>query len=57
MVASQRTVDQIVRILLKHIDLKKAKCLGRDLYGHVSGTKSMTDTFRRIVEKLEEEEI
>jgi hypothetical protein len=55
-VANQKTVDQIVKILLKHIDLKKAKRIGRDLYGHVSGSKSVTDTFRRIVEKLEEEE-
>jgi hypothetical protein len=54
MPANQKTVDQIVRILLKHIDLKKAKCLGRDLYGHVSGSKSMTETFHRIVVKLEE---
>jgi hypothetical protein len=56
MVANQKTVDQIIKILLKHMDRKKAKCIGRDLYGHVSGSKSVTDTFRRIVEKLEEEE-
>jgi hypothetical protein len=57
MVASQKTVDQIIKILLKHMDLRKAKSLGRDLYGHVGGSKSVTDTFRRIVEKLEEEEL
>jgi hypothetical protein len=56
MVANQRTVDQIIKVMLKHMDPKKAKCLGRDLYCHVSGSKSVTDTFRRIVEKLEEEE-
>jgi hypothetical protein len=56
MTTNQKTVDQIIKILLKHMDLKKAKRIGRDLYGHVSGSKSVTDTFRRIVEKLEEEE-
>jgi hypothetical protein len=56
MATNQKTVDQIIKILLKHMDQKKAKRLGRDLYGHVSGSKSVTDTFRRIVEKLEEKE-
>ena len=56
MVASRETVDKIIEVFLKYMDRREAKRLAHDLYCHVPGNKSVTDTFRRIVERLEEED-
>jgi hypothetical protein len=56
MVASHQSIDQIIKIVLKHIDKKTAKKIVRDLYCHVDGNQSTTDTFRRLSEVLEEME-
>lgn len=52
MTASIKTVDSIVHILLKYVDLKTARKIARDMYSHVDGNKSVTDTFRLITERL-----
>jgi hypothetical protein len=56
MVASYDTVDAIIKVFLKYVDKKTAIRMARDLYNHVHGNKSVTDTFLRIVERLLEEE-
>jgi superfamily II RNA helicase len=56
MVASKAAVDKMVKILLKYVDWDTAHRLARDLYAHVQGSQSVTDTFRRIAECLEEME-
>jgi hypothetical protein len=56
MVASRTTTEQIVEIVLKHMDKRTARRMARELYGKVNGNKSVTDTFRRLVEALEEAE-
>jgi transcription elongation factor GreA-like protein len=52
MVASHQTVEQIVNILLKYMDQKTALKMARDIYNHVDGNQSVTQTFHRIVEQL-----
>ena len=53
MVASHATDEQIIKILLKHLnDRKKAISLARDLHNHVRGNQSVTNTFKRVVEHL-----
>lgn len=56
MVASHDTIEQIVKIVLKYVDKKTACRMARELYCKVQGNKSTTDTFRRLVESLEEME-
>jgi cytochrome c-type biogenesis protein CcmH/NrfF len=56
MVASHQTVDKIIKVLLKYVDRETAHKLARDLYCHVKGNQSVIDTFRRIAERLLEEE-
>jgi 16S rRNA C1402 N4-methylase RsmH len=56
MVASHTTVEQIIKIILKYIDIKTARRMARDLYCHVNGNKSTMDTFRRLSEILEDME-
>jgi hypothetical protein len=56
MVASHDTVEQIAKIVLKYIDIKIARRMARDLYCHVKGNQSTTDTFRRLAEHLEDME-
>jgi 16S rRNA C1402 N4-methylase RsmH len=54
MVASQATVEQIVKIMLKYMDHKTAVKMARDVYAHVKGNQSVTQTFHRIVQELVE---
>jgi hypothetical protein len=54
MVASHVAVDKIVKIMLKYMDQDTAHRLARDLYAHVQGSQSITETFLRIAEHLEE---
>jgi hypothetical protein len=56
MVASRVAVEKIVKIMLKYMDLDTAHRLARDLYAHVQGSQSTTETFLRIAEYLEEAE-
>ena len=54
LVASYDTVDAIIKVFLKYVDRRTAIKMARDLHNHVPGNKSVTDTFRRIVERLED---
>ena len=57
--ASKTTVDQIIKVMLKHVDRKTALKISRDLHNKVSGNRSVVETFARIAEQLahmEEEE-
>ena len=56
MVASHRTIDQIVTILLKYMRKDKALLLARDLYQHVETNKSVNDTFKRVCIRIAEVE-
>jgi hypothetical protein len=56
MVASLKAVDQVIKIMLKYVDKKTALRMARDLYNHVDGSKSVTDTFHRIATRLLEED-
>jgi hypothetical protein len=56
MVASKKTVEQIIKIMGKYMDRKTALKMARDIHNHVTGSQSVTDTFRRIVERLIEED-
>lgn len=56
MVASKKTVEHVVRIMLKYIDRKTALRMARDVHNHVAGNSSITETFKRIVERLIEED-
>ena len=56
MVASHETVEQMVKVLLKYVDKETAIKLARDLHNHVRGNKSVVDTFKRIAEKLVEDD-
>jgi hypothetical protein len=56
MVASTKAVDQIIKIMLKYVDKKTALRMARELYNHVDGSKSVTDTFHRIATRLVEED-
>jgi hypothetical protein len=47
-------MEAIIKVLLKRMDRKTAHRLARELYCHVQGSKSATETFRRIAEKLED---
>ena len=50
--ANRFTVEQIVRVLLRHLDRKAALKLARDLHNRVEASKGVTDTFARVVESL-----
>jgi hypothetical protein len=52
MVASHSTVEQMIKIMLKYVDRKTAIRMARDFHNHVSGNRSVVDTFKRIVERL-----
>jgi hypothetical protein len=56
MVASHQTVAGLVKIMLKYMDKKTALRMARDIYNHVKGNQSVTQTFHRIVEELVEQE-
>ncbi len=56
MAASKQTVDEIIKILLKHVDRKTAIRLTRDLHNHVKSNLSVVETFRRIAERLVEKD-
>jgi hypothetical protein len=40
--------------MLKHMDRKTALKMAREVFCHVQGNQSVTQTFRRIVEELVE---
>jgi transcription elongation factor GreA-like protein len=52
MAASHQAVEHMVKIMLKYMDRKDALRMARDIYSHVKGNQSMTETFHRIVEEL-----
>jgi len=52
MVASRASVDQIIKVLLKHLERKKALQIARDLHNRVEGSKSLTETLARVAESL-----
>lgn len=54
MVASHESVEQIVEIMLKHIDKKLAHQMVRELYHKVKGNKSLLDTLLRVSMRLHE---
>jgi hypothetical protein len=56
MVASTSSIEQMVRIILKHVDKKKARALVRELYHNVKGNKSVMETLMLLAQRLEEEE-
>lgn len=56
MVASHQTVEHIVKIMLKYMDRKTAVKMAREIYTHVKGNQSVTQTFHRIVQELVEDE-
>ena len=52
-----KSIEQIVKILLKHIpNKKKARAFVRELYHDVEGNKSVMETLMRVAQRLEEEE-
>jgi len=55
-VASHDTVEQMIKVLLKHVDRRTAIKMARDMHNHVRGNQSVTDTFKRIVEHLSHQE-
>jgi hypothetical protein len=55
-VASRSTVEQIVAIMLRHVDKETALRMAREIYCRVRGNASVTQTFHRIVEELVEHE-
>ena len=54
MAESRHTIEQIIKVMLKHVDRKIALRIVRDLYGRVHGSKGITDTFRRVADRLSE---
>ena len=56
MVASTKSIEQMVRIILRHLDKKTARILVRELYHDVEGNKSLMETLMRVAQRLEEEE-
>jgi hypothetical protein len=56
MVASVKSIEQMVQILLRYNDKKKARALVRELYHEVEGSKSLMETLMRVAQRLEEEE-
>ena len=54
--ATQEAINQITRILLKYLDKKTSLKLMRELYGKVQGNQAVTNVFKRVVDKLLEDE-
>lgn len=54
MVASKESVEQMVQILLKYMDKKKAHKMVREMYHKVKGNQSVMETLLRLNEKLHE---
>jgi transcription elongation factor GreA-like protein len=54
MIANLKTVEHIVKIMLKYMDKKSALRMAREIHNHVKGNQSVTQIFKRIVEELVE---
>ena len=50
--ASNKSAEQMAKILLEYLSRRIALKLTRELHNRVEGGKSVTDTFARVVEYL-----
>jgi hypothetical protein len=51
MVASQNTIEEIIRVILKHVDRDTAHAIIHDLQ-KIDGNKSFRDTIKKIASKI-----
>jgi hypothetical protein len=56
MVTSHKTVDQMIKIILRHVPKKVAQRMVRDLYHEVQGSKSVMATFALLAQELHTDE-
>ena len=56
MVASHKSIEQMIKIILKHMSKETARAMVREMYHTVDGNKSVMDTLCRLAQEVENHE-